>query len=211
MKFSPSILVALMLALVSPLPSFGYSPREDARLIKEYKRERELNHAKIARDLVHRTNWAAFGSLSTNKLVEGYPMVNIISIDDSDAKENSTGRIRFVLTDLDFTGPDWQKDNKVTLLFSDEQTLKCKDGGQDPMEPTCARAMISGKVKKLDPSERTYKPAFDAFVKRHPAASNWIKVHNFYLCELDISNIFVLDFYGGPHIVSASDYYAVSS
>lgn len=33
--------------------------------------------------------------------------------------------------------------------------------------------------------------------------------HNFYLCELDIKNIFVLDFYGGPHQVSASDYYAI--
>ncbi|XP_017047030.1 uncharacterized protein LOC108092071 isoform X2 [Drosophila ficusphila] len=148
MKTCPAILVALILALVSPSPTFGYSPRQDARIIKEYKRKQELNHAKIARDLVHRANWAALGSLSTNKLVEGYPMVNIISIDDSDEKGNSTGRIRFLLTDLDFTGPDWQKDNKVTFLFSDEQTLRCKDAGKDPMEPTCARSMISGQVKK---------------------------------------------------------------
>ncbi|XP_017119220.1 uncharacterized protein LOC108140752 isoform X2 [Drosophila elegans] len=148
MKSCPSILVALVLAFVSPNPSFGYSPREDARLIREFKRAEELNHAKIARELVHRANWAALGSLSTNKLVKGYPMVNIISIDDSDANGNSTGRIRFLLTDLDFTGPDWQKDNKVTFLFSDEQTLRCKDGGKDPMEPTCARSMISGHVIK---------------------------------------------------------------
>lgn len=36
-----------------------------------------------------------------------------------------------------------------------------------------------------------------------------ISEHNFYLCELDIKNIFVLDFYGGPHQVNASDYYAI--
>nr|XP_016944698.1 protein CREG1 [Drosophila suzukii]XP_036674402.1 protein CREG1 [Drosophila suzukii] len=210
MQPCPSILIALILAFVFPNPSFGYSPREDALAIREFKREQGLNHAKIARDLVHRANWAALGSLSTNKLVEGYPMVNIISIDDSDANGNSTGRIRFLLTDLDFTGPDWQKDNKVTLLFSDEQTLRCKDGGKDPMEPTCARSMISGQVQKLDPSDQSYQPAKDAFVRRHPAADNWIKAHNFYLCELEISNIFVLDFYGGPHNVKASDYYAVS-
>jgi len=149
MQPCPSILIALILAFVFPNPSFGYSPREDALAIREFKREQGLNHAKIARDLVHRANWAALGSLSTNKLVEGYPMVNIISIDDSDANGNSTGRIRFLLTDLDFTGPDWQKDNKVTLLFSDEQTLRCKDGGKDPMEPTCARSMISGQVQKV--------------------------------------------------------------
>lgn len=33
--------------------------------------------------------------------------------------------------------------------------------------------------------------------------------HHFYLCELNIRNIFVLDFYGGPHQVNASDYYAI--
>ncbi|XP_017006738.2 protein CREG1 isoform X1 [Drosophila takahashii] len=211
MKPCPSILLALILAITIPSTTFGYSPREDARVISEYKRNQDLNHAKIARDLVHRANWGALGSLSTDKLVQGYPMVNIISIDDSDANDNSTGRIHFLLTDLDFTGPDWQKDNKVTFLFSDEQTLRCKDGGKDPMEPTCARSMISGQVKKMDPSDSSYQPALDAYLKRHPAASNWIKVHNFYLCELEISNIFVLDFYGGPHKVSPSDYYAVSN
>ncbi|XP_016976367.1 protein CREG1 [Drosophila rhopaloa] len=211
MNTCPLILVALILAFVIPNPSFGYSPREDARLIRQIKRGEALNHAKIARDLVHRANWAALGSLSTNKLVEGYPMVNIISIDDSDANGNSTGRIRFLLTDLDFTGPDWQRDNKVTFLFSDEQTLRCKDGGKDPMEPTCARSMISGQVKKMDPTESGYQPSLDAYVHRHPAAKNWLKAHNFYLCELDILNIFVLDFYGGPHKVSATDYYAVSN
>eukprot|EP00099_Drosophila_melanogaster_P028530 NP_732230.1 cellular repressor of E1A-stimulated genes, isoform C [Drosophila melanogaster] len=149
MKTFHSLLFALILALVSLDPSSGYSRRKDERIIREYKREQELNHAKIARDLVHRANWAAVGSLSTNERVKGYPMVNIISIDDSDANNRSTGRIRFLLTDLDFTGPDWQKDNKVTLLFSDEQTLRCKEGGKDPMEPTCARSMISGQVKKL--------------------------------------------------------------
>lgn len=211
MKTFHSLLFALILALLSLDPSSGYSPREDERIIREYKREQELNHAKIARDLVHRANWAAVGSLSTNERVKGYPMVNIISIDDSDANNRSTGRIRFLLTDLDFTGPDWQKDNKVTLLFSDEQTLRCKEGGKDPMEPTCARSMISGQVKKMDPSDKSYQPSLDAYVRRHPAAINWVKAHNFYLCELEISNIFVLDFYGGPHKVSASDYYAVSN
>ncbi|KAH8323041.1 hypothetical protein KR074_001515 [Drosophila pseudoananassae] len=209
MKTCSFILLAWILAFGAPSPSFGYSPREDARLIREYKQQLELNHAKIARDLVHRANWAAVGSISTNKIVEGYPMVNIISTDDSDSNGQSTGRIRFLLTDLDFTGPDWEHNNKVTLMFSDDQTLNCKNAGMDPMEPTCARTMLSGQVNKISPSDSSYQPALDAFVKRHPAANNWLKAHNFYLCELDIRNIFVLDFYGGPHQVSASDYYAV--
>ncbi|KAH8271191.1 hypothetical protein KR018_001138 [Drosophila ironensis] len=209
MNTFPCLLVTLILAWVAPMPALAYSAREDARLISEYRRTQELNHAKIARELVHRANWAALGSISSNEVVEGYPMVNIISIDDTDARNKSTGRVRFLLTDLDFTGPDWQKNNKVTLLFSDEQTLQCQTAGKDPMEPTCARTMISGQVKRLDTKDKSYGPALDAFVRRHPAASNWLKAHNFYLCELEIANIFVLDFYGGPHQVSASDYYAI--
>lgn len=31
--------------------------------------------------------------------------------------------------------------------------------------------------------------------------------HNFYLCKLEIENVCVLDFYGGPHFVNIDDYY----
>ncbi|XP_068157877.1 protein CREG1 [Drosophila tropicalis] len=197
--------------LIGFLPSSqGYSPREDARMIAAYKRELELNHAKIGRQLVHQATWASVGTISTNKIVENYPMVNIISVDDSDVLGNSTGRIRFMLTDLDFTGPDWQKNNKVTFMFTDAQNLNCQKAGMDPMEPTCARIILSGQVKKMEKDNASYKPALEAFLKRHPAGANWMKFHTFYLCELVINNIFVLDFYGGPHEVSASDYYAIT-
>ncbi|EDV91539.1 protein CREG1 [Drosophila grimshawi] len=188
----------------------AYSALQDARIIAEYRRQLGLNHTKIARELVHRANWAAVGSISTNDVVNGYPMVNIISIDDNNLKGKSSGIIRFMLTDLDFTGPDWQNDNKVTFMFTDEQTLNCKNTNKDPMEPTCARVIISGQVIKVPENSPSFKQEQAIFINRHPAAANWIKVHAFYLCELDIQNIFVLDFYGGPHKVSASDYYAIN-
>lgn len=76
-------------------------------------------------------------------------MVNIIAIDDNNEVNHSTGKIRFLLTDLDFTGQDWQSNNKVTFMFSDEQTLNCKNENKDPMEPTCARSIISGQIRKV--------------------------------------------------------------
>lgn len=129
----------------------AYSALEDARIIAEYKRYlHTTDHASVARSLVHKTDWASVGSISTNDKITDYPMVNIISVDDSAVDGSSTGRIHFLLTDLDFTGPDWKHINKVTFLFSDDQTLNCKNHGQDPMEPTCARTIISGKVKKVN-------------------------------------------------------------
>lgn len=52
-----------------------------------------------------------------------------------------------------------------------------------------------------------FKFANRSFISRHPAATNWIATHTFYLCKLDIEQIVVLDWYGGPHYVSTEDYY----
>ncbi|XP_011181846.2 protein CREG1 [Zeugodacus cucurbitae] len=207
-KAITSVFTFALVTLISLNYCAAYSALEDARIIAEYKRYlRTTNHAAVARTLVHKTNWASVGSISTNDKITDYPMVNIISVDDSALDGSSTGRIHFLLTDLDFTGPDWKHVNKVTFLFSDDQTLNCKNHGQDPMEPTCARTIISGKVKELDKKDKDYNDWLQAFTVRHPAAKKWIKAHSFYLCELEIENIFVLDFYGGPHNIAVKDYY----
>ncbi|XP_034116429.1 protein CREG1 [Drosophila sulfurigaster albostrigata] len=201
----PSVITILLVSYTQ-----AYSALQDAQVIAEFKRESELNHTKIVRELVHRANWASVGTISTNGYVKDYPMVNIISIDDNNEQKVSTGVIRFLLTDLDFTGNDWQSNNKVTFMFTDEQTLNCKSYNKDPMEPTCARAMLSGQVTKMDKDSPKYNSSLRVFIDRHPAAEKWITRHQFYLCELDIQNIFVLDFYGGPHQVNVSDYYAIN-
>ncbi|XP_023301314.2 protein CREG1 [Lucilia cuprina] len=217
--------IKIFLLLIGVYLEFAtcYSAYQDALIIREYKRQLrrnatlsapDLDHVKIARNLVHQANWASVGTISTHSAVKDYPMVNIISINDNDAFGQSTGRIRFLLTDLDFTGPDWQHNNKATFLFTDEQLMHCSkrpwpdnNSPIDPMEPTCARAIISGQVVKMDKSSNDYDGALVAFVERHPAAKNWLKAHSFYLCELNITNIFVLDYYGGPHTVNITDYY----
>lgn len=74
------------------------------------------------------------GTISTLKEISGFPMVNIISVADSAKDEPSTGRIYFYLTNLDFTGQDLMKNNKLTVMFSNEQDLACSKSGVDPME-----------------------------------------------------------------------------
>lgn len=184
-----------------------YNVAEDMSLIKEYRKEiddRPTDHAKVARNLVHNSDWAAVGTISVDSKVPGFPMVNVISVADS--KE---GVIYFMLVDLDFTGQDWHKKNNVTFLFTQDVNGECRAQHKDPMEPTCARAMISGSVISLA-GTKEQDLALPIFLKRHPAGANWIQTHNFYLCKLNIENIYVLDFYGGPHQVTAEDYYKAS-
>lgn len=104
-------------------------------------------YAQMARYLVHRSDWTSMG---TNSLeFPGFPMVNIISMADSPKNEKSTGNIYFYLTDLDYTGQDLKQDNKLTIMLSQDQDLSCKKANMDSMEPTCARIMMTGSIKKV--------------------------------------------------------------
>lgn len=103
------------------------------------------DHARVARDIVHKAEWTAFGTNSATEL-PGFPMVNIISVADSKRGAASTGNIYFLLTNLDFTGQDLRKANKMSLLFTQEQGSECSKQNIDPMEPTCARVMIAGQA-----------------------------------------------------------------
>lgn len=163
-------------------------------------------YAKMARYLVHKAEWVSMGSLSTVDAIKGYPMVNIIATADSARGAKSTGILYFYLTMLDYTAQDLSKDNRLTVLLSMDQDLECSKRGIDPMEPTCARIMISGRAVKLEEGTDEFTFGKNAMFSRHPAAKHWLDTHNFFLCKLDIVQIAVLDYYGGPHYVTVEDY-----
>lgn len=163
-------------------------------------------YAKMARYLVHKAEWVSMGSLSTVDAIKGYPMVNIIASADSAHGAKSTGTLYFYLTMLDYTAQDLSKDNRLTVLLSMEQDLECSKRGIDPMEPTCARIMISGHAVKLEEGTDEFTFGKNAMFSRHPAAKHWLDTHNFFLCKLDIVQIVVLDYYGGPHYVTVEEY-----
>lgn len=164
-------------------------------------------YAKMARYLVHKSNWTSMGTISSLSTIHGFPMVNVISVADSAYDAPSTGHIYFLLTDLDFTGQDLAENNKLTALFSEDQDLACTSNHTDTMEPTCARVIFTGKVLRLTPGTMEYKNADEYYTNRHPASIHWRKSHTFYFCKLNIENIAVLDFYGGAHYISVDEYY----
>lgn len=163
-------------------------------------------YAKMARYLVHKAEWVSMGSLSTVEAIKGYPMVNVIAVADSARGEKSTGTLYFYLTMLDYTAQDLSKDNRLTVLLSMDQDLYCSQRGVDPMEPTCARIMISGRAVKLEEGDDEFDFGNNAMFSRHPASKKWLSTHNFFLCKLEITQIAVLDWYGGPHYVTVEEY-----
>ena len=165
------------------------------------------DYAKMARWLVHTMEWTSMGTISTLPAIEGFPMVNVIAMADSEKGAKSTGIIYFYLTMLDFTAQDLSKKNQLTTLFSMDQNLMCSKKNIDPMEPTCARAMFSGEALRVSKDSEEFKFATQAMVSHHPASVHWLDQHNFFLCKLNISSICVLDWYGGPHYVTLDDYF----
>ena len=165
------------------------------------------DYAKMARWLVHNVEWTAMGTISTLPAIVGFPMVNVIAMADSEKGAKSTGNIYFYLTMLDFTAQDLSKKNQLTALFTMDQNLYCTKRNVDPMEPICARGMISGEALRVEKDTEEFNFATAAMVSHHPASVNWLNTHNFFLCKLNISSVCILDWYGGPHYVTVDDYY----
>lgn len=165
------------------------------------------DYAKMARWLVHNVEWTAMGTISTLPSIAGFPMVNVIAMADSEKGAKSTGNIYFYLTMLDFTAQDLSKKNQLTALFTMDQNLYCTKRNVDPMEPVCARAMISGEALRVAKGTKEFDFATNAMVSHHPASVNWLNTHDFFLCKLNISSVCILDWYGGPHFVSTDEYF----
>lgn len=165
------------------------------------------DYPKMARWLVHNVEWTAMGTISTQSEIAGFPFVNVIATADSQKGAKSTGQIYFYLTMLDFTAQDLSKRNQLTALFTMDQNLSCTKKNVDPMEPTCARVMISGEALRVPIGSAEYVSATEAMISHHPASVNWVHTHDFFLCKLNISSICVLDWYGGPHYVTIDDYF----
>lgn len=90
------------------------------------------------------------GTISVLKEIENFPNVHVMAIADSPKDGKSTGVIYFYLADISTTAEDLRKMNKLTILLSNDQDLACTNRDIDPMEPTCARVMISGKVVEVN-------------------------------------------------------------
>ncbi|KAK2084735.1 hypothetical protein P7K49_037768 [Saguinus oedipus] len=96
----------------------------------------------------------------------------------------------------------------ATLTMTLAQTNFCKKHGFDPQSPLCAHIMLSGTVTKVNETEVDI--AKHSLFIRHPEMKTWPSSHNWFFAKLNITNIWVLDYFGGPKIVTPEEYYNVT-
>ncbi|KAF2899693.1 hypothetical protein ILUMI_06478, partial [Ignelater luminosus] len=61
--------------------------------------------AKVARYVIHNSDWASLATISTLPEIKTYPFVSLESISDG-PRDNSTGMLYFYLTPLDMSSLD---------------------------------------------------------------------------------------------------------
>ncbi|XP_057856301.2 uncharacterized protein LOC131065719 isoform X1 [Cryptomeria japonica] len=154
-----------------------------------------------ARWLVSQNTWGIISTISID--LQGAPFGNVISYSDGPPGQG-TGIPYFYLTLLDPTPRDLQKDSRCSLTVSEFPLGTCS--GIDPENPTCSKLTLTGKMEALNMSGPVADFASQALFSKHSEMMDWPTDHNFQFFKLNIENIFLIDWFGGPKPLSVAEY-----
>eukprot|EP00892_Ulva_mutabilis_P011301 jgi/Ulvmu1/8543/UM044_0077.1 len=165
------------------------------------------DHAGHARWLVHAADYAVVSTHSTMR--EGWPFSHVVSISDG-AAGNSTGRIILYVATISQFAADVEADSKVSVGVSQAQA----NGGQgcqyvDAEWPLCARVSVFGHAKVVPEEEQA--DAADIMFARHAQMRSWAALmHKWAFYEVHITDVRIVDFFGGFQKVSPEEYFAAA-
>uniref|UniRef100_A0A0E0L9T8 CREG-like beta-barrel domain-containing protein n=1 Tax=Oryza punctata TaxID=4537 RepID=A0A0E0L9T8_ORYPU len=184
------VAAALLLAVRPPLPALAARPIVVVPIVVAAAgKPAPTEAAATARWLAAQNTW---GVLS-----------NVVSYSDGVPGE-SHGIPYFYLTTLDPTARDALEDERTSFTLSEFPLGTC--GKIDPENPTCAKLTLTGKLKLIDPQSSEADLAKAALFTKHPEMKGWPKNHHFQIFKLEIENIFLIDWFGGPKPISPTEY-----
>lgn len=161
--------------------------------------------ARMARFVVNRCDWASMATISTHDPVKGQPFSNAFSISDG-PPGNGSGTPYLYLTHMEISVQDLQVNPQASMSVSLAQTPFCKHKGYDPQSPLCAHIILSGSVQEVNGTEEA-DIAKKSLFSRHPEMIDWPVDHNWFFAKMNITQVWVLDYFGGVKMVSPEDYY----
>ncbi|KAK9010757.1 hypothetical protein V6N11_043626 [Hibiscus sabdariffa] len=115
-----------------------------------------------------------------------------------------TGVPYFYLTTLDPTAKNALKDQRSSFTISEYPLGTC--GNADPESPTCAKITPSGKLVQLEANSKEAEFAQTALFTKHPEMKGWPKNHDFRFFKLEIEDIFMINWFGGPKSLTVDQY-----
>ncbi|XP_029377737.1 protein CREG1 [Echeneis naucrates] len=160
--------------------------------------------ARVARFVAHRCDWASMATISSHPPVLGQPFSNVFSVSDG-PPGSSSGVPYLYLTHMEVSVQDLQVNPAASLSMSLAQTDFCRLQGFDPQSPLCAHIMLSGSVVQVNGTEAEF--AKKALFTRHPEMIDWPTDHNWFFAKFNITQVWVLDYFGGVKIVTPEEYF----
>ncbi|CAH1454686.1 unnamed protein product [Lactuca virosa] len=170
-------------------------------LLSSQDRPKPSNAAPFARWLVSQSSWGVLSTIAED--LGGAPFGNVVSFSDGLPNEGK-GIPYFYLTSLDPTARYALKDHRSSFTLSEYPLGTC--GKIDPEEPTCSKITLTGKLNELDAKSEEAETAKKALFAKHPDMKKWPKDHSFQVYKLDIEEIFMINFYGGPKPLTVDEY-----
>ena len=194
------------------------------------------NKELTARWMVHSLNWGVLSTISSRLTADAdgvaIPFGNVYSFVDGTC-ENATGTPYFYGTYMDQSFQDSLDNTNAALTLSEASISSvCLDktvSSQQPHEqppfrrkacqvglkygdaenPVCARLTLTGKlVEVTDPDEKDW--ARHAIFSRHESMKGWPQDHDWVVGKLVLSDIWLIDFFGGASILDLDAYYAAN-
>ncbi|XP_031116872.1 protein CREG1-like [Ipomoea triloba] len=144
--------------------------------------------AAFARWLVSQNSWGVLSTLAADS--GGAPFGNVVSFSDG-LPDKGLGVPYFYLTTLDPTARYGLKDPRVSLTLSEYSLGTC--GNNDPESPLCSKITLTGKFKLVDGKSKNL-------------VSSWPKDHNFEVYTMEIEDIYLINFFGGPKPLTVDQY-----
>ncbi|XP_061540289.1 protein CREG1 [Phycodurus eques] len=163
--------------------------------------------ARVARFVAHQCDWASLATISSHKPVVGQPFSNVFSVSDGPPGFGS-GVPYMYLTRMEISVQDLEVNRQASLSMSLAQTDYCHQQGLDPQSPLCAHIILSGSVLEVNSTEAEF--AKKALFSRHPEMIDWPSDHNWFFVKFNITQVWVLDYFGGVKTVNPDDYYQAS-
>ncbi|KAJ4972884.1 hypothetical protein NE237_006058 [Protea cynaroides] len=170
------------------------------RLLLEKKPD-PVNAAATARWLVSLNSWGVLSTISSD--MGGAPFGNVVSFSDG-LPSQGLGVPYFYLTTLDPTARYALKDQRSSFTISEYPIGTC--GSTDPENPTCAKLTLTGKLKLVDRHSSEAEFAERALFSKHAEMKDWPKGHNFKFFKLEIEDLFLIDWFGGPKPLTLDTY-----
>lgn len=161
-------------------------------------------YAKMARYITHLSDWGGMATIATRDPIQGKPFANVFSLSDGPV-ELGSGIPYMFTTPMEMSVIDLAKNPEASITMSLAQSNYCAEHQYDPEDPRCARLILNGKVIEVSGKEAEF--AKTALFSRHPAMETWPQEHGWFFAKLDITNILLLDFFGGVINIPIDDYF----